>query len=145
MKNIGMLMVLVVIMAVLSVNSRSQSLARVQDVKATPAYKSLILKRVSLRGELFRQREMFTSQHPDVERSNYELSLLNKEIERMLASPSSQISKLSTVYADLILRKIDLQAEEYQLRRQVTASHPDLRQKRIELAALQEEIEDLLR
>lgn len=82
---------------------------------------------------------------PTLQRTNYELGLLNNEIDRLLVIPSSQISKLSSVYGDLLLRKIDLQAGEHQLRSQVTSTHPDLRRKRIEIMSILQELEDLLR
>jgi len=145
MKPVVGLIALSVIMAMTAVDSRSQSVDTVRGVKATPAYEMLIVKRAALRTELIEQREILTSQHPDVQHTNYELSILNNEIERMLVNQSSQISKLSSVYGDLILRKINLQAGEHQLRSQVTSTHPDLRKKRIEVAAIQQEIEDLLR
>jgi hypothetical protein len=144
MKTVVMLMVLTVIVAITAVDSRSQSVDTVRDVKATPAYEMLIVKRAALRTEVVVQRQILASQHPDVQGTNYELSLVNIEIERMLVSQSSQISKLSRVYGDLLLRKIDLQVEEHQLRSQVTSTHPDLQKKRIEIAAIQQEIEDLL-
>jgi hypothetical protein len=53
------------------------------DIKATPAYEMLIVKRAAVWGELIEQKETLTSQHPDVERTHYELSLLNIEIEKM--------------------------------------------------------------
>jgi hypothetical protein len=105
----------------------------------------LILKRAALKAQLVGQREMMTSQHPDVQRTSDEVSLLSIEIEKLLENSELQISKLSAVYGDLVLRKIELQAAEQQLRRQVTSTHPDVRKKRIEIAALQQEIDDLLR
>lgn len=145
MKCISSLMVLTVILAIAALDSNAQSLSRVQDVKATPAFGVFILKRAALNAELVAQQAMFTSQHQDVQRTRYEIGLLNNEIERILVNSGSQISNLSTVYGDVVLRKIELQVEEHQLRCQVTATHPDLRKKRIEIAALQQEIDDLLR
>ena len=145
MKSISILMVLTVVLAVTALASRQQPVVTLADVKATPAYEMLIVRRAAIRAELVEQKETLTSQHPDVERTGYELSLLNMEIEKMLGSERSQISKLSRVYGQLILRKIDLQVQEHELRNQLTRAHPDLKKKRIELDAIQQEIDDLLR
>ena len=145
MKSISILMVLTVMLAITALASAQQSVGTLQDVKATPAYEMLIVKRAAVWAELVEQKETLTSQHPDVERTGYEVSLLNIEIEKMLASERSQISKLSHVYGHLILRRIDLEVGEHDLRNQLTLTHPDLKKKRIELDAIQKEIDDLLR
>ena len=145
MKSISILMVLTVVLAVTALASGQQSVVTLRDVKATPAYEMLIVRRAAIRAGLVEQKETLTSQHPDAERAGYELSLLNMEIEKMLGSERSQISKLTRVYGHLILRKIDLQVEEHELRNQLTLTHPDLKKKRIELDAIQQEIDDLLR
>ena len=145
MKSISILMVLTVVLAVTALASGQQPVVTLADVKATPAYEMLIVRRAAIRAELVEQKETLTSQHPDVERTGYELSILNIEMEKMLGSERSQISKLTRVYGQLILRKIDLQVEEHELRNQLTLTHPDLRKKQIELDAIQQEIDDLLR
>jgi len=145
MKSISILMVLTVMLGITALASGQQSVGTLPDVKATPAYEMLIVRRAAIRAELVEQKETLTSHHPDVERTGYEFSLLNIEIEKMLASERSQISKLSRVYGQLILRKIDLQVGEHDLRNQLTLTHPDLKKKRIELDAIQQEIDDLLR
>ncbi len=145
MKSISILTVLTVMLGITALASGQQSVGTLPDVKATPAYEMLIVRRAAIRAELVEQKETLTSHHPDVERTGYELSLLNIEIEKMLASERSQISKLSRVYGQLILRKIDLQVGEHELRNQLTLTHPDLKKKRIELDAIQQEIDDLLR
>lgn len=145
MKSISILMVLTVVLAVTALASGQQSVVTLAAVKATPAYEMLIVRRAAIRAELVEQKETLTSQHPDVERTGYELSLLDMEIEKMLGSERSQISKLTRVYGQLILRKIDLQMEEHELRNQLTPTHPDLKKKRIELDAIQQEIDDLSR
>ena len=145
MKTVVMLSVLTAIMTTTAVETRSQSTDTKSAIKATLAYEVLIVKRAALKTELLVQRERFTSDHPDVQRTNHELALLNNEIERLLLTPTSQMSKLSGVYGDLLLRKIDLQAEAHQLRSQVTSTHPELRRKQIEIMSVQQEIEDLLR
>ena len=145
MKSISILMVLTVVLAVTALASGQQSVVTLRDVKATPAYEMLIVRRAAIRAGLVEQKETLTSQHPDIERTRYEFSLLNIEIEKMLASEGSQISKLTRVYGQLILRKIDLQVEEHELRNQLTLTHPDLKKKRIELDAIQQEIADLSR
>jgi len=144
MKLVSVLIVSTVAFAITALASGQQSIVPLSDVKTTPAYEMLIARRAAVKAELVGRKERFTSQHPDVKRTDFELSVINIEIEKILASEQSQISKLSRVYGQLILRKIDLQVEEHVLRNQVTTSHPDLKKKRMELEAIQQEIDLLL-
>jgi hypothetical protein len=145
MKTLSTLIVLTFTLTIPAFSANAQSRIDNNAVKATPAFEVLILKRATVRAELTQQRQITTIEHPDVVRLAFHLDRLNVEIERLLLTEASQISKLSSVYGHLLLRKIDLEVEANTLRQQVTSTHPDLRKKRIEIDALQREIDLLLR
>ena len=144
MKTISFLVAIIALAAITAL-ATEQGDGPTPHIKATPAYEMLIVKRAAVTAEVVEQQKKFTSQHPDVVSSAYELSLLNKEIGKMLAAESSQLSKLSRVYGQLLLRKIELQVEERDLRNRLTLSHPDLKRKRVELNAIQHKINHLMR
>jgi hypothetical protein len=141
----SLLLMAALTLAVTAGPTKAQSTATAEAIKATPAYETLILHRAAVKAELVSTKERFTSQHRDVVQLTYKLNSLNIEIDRMLLIDRSQITKLSAVYGHLLLKKIDLRVAEYTLRRQFTSSHPDLRKKRIELEAIRNEIEELLK
>ena len=145
MKTISTLIVLTFMLAICAVATSAQSTIDSTAIKATPAFEVLILKRATVRAELNQQRQRTTMEHPDAVRLAYHLDRLNMAIEKLLLNEEAPISKLSSVCGRLLLRKIDLEVEENMLRQQVTSTHPDLRKKRIELDALQREIDFLLR
>jgi hypothetical protein len=101
------------------------------------------MKRVEVRAELAQLREKVTSQHPAREAKQYELMLLNNEIEKMASIEKAQLPKLSHLYGQLTLRKIELQVSEHALQSQVTSGSPDLRNVRAQLESLRQEL-DLL-
>lgn len=145
MNPISTRIVLTFILTITAVSTNAQSTIDSTAVKATPAFEVLILKRATVRAQFNQQRQITTIDHPAVVRLAYHLDRLNVEIEKLLLNDALTISKLSSVYGHLLLRKIDLEVEENTLRQQVTSTHPDLRKKRIELDALQLEIDLLLR
>jgi hypothetical protein len=145
MKTLSTLIVLTFTLTIITVSTQAQSRINSNAVKATPAFEVLILKRAEVGAELTQQRQVATMEHPDVVRLAYHLDRLNIEIERLLLTEAPEISKLSSVYGHLLLRRIDLEVDANTLRHQVTSTHPDLRKKRIEIDALQREIDLLMR
>lgn len=145
MKTVSTLIVLTFTLTIAAVSTNAQSRIDINAIKATQAFEVLILKRADVRAELTQQRRVTTMEHPDAVRLAYHFHRLNIEIERLLLTEAPEVSKLSSVYGHLLLRKIDLEVEANTLRHQVTSTHPDLIKKRIELDALQREIDLLMR
>jgi len=115
------------------------------DPKTTPAYGVLILRKVAVEAELADLSAAFTSQHPDIQRKRFELSAISREMERMLAVVKSGMPKLSSTYGNLILRKVALEVELEDMLGSLTSQNPDIKRKKVQLAALEREIEKILR
>ena len=115
------------------------------DPKTTPAYGVLVLRKVAVEAELSDLSAAFLSQHPDVQSKRFELSAVSREMERMLAIEKSSMSKLSSTYGNLILRKVALEVELEDMLGSLTSQNPDIKRKKVELAALEREIEKILR
>jgi uncharacterized protein involved in exopolysaccharide biosynthesis len=115
------------------------------EPKTTPAYGVLVLHKVAVEAELADLSAAFTSQHPDLQRKRFELRAISREMERMLAIEKSSVPKLSSTYGNLVLRKVALEVELEDMLGSFTLQHPDIKRKRVELAALKREIEKILR
>ena len=74
-----------------------------------------------------------------------ELRAITREMDRMRAVEKSRVCKLSQTFGALILSKVDLEVELNDVLVRLTPQHPEVTKKRIELAALQREIENVLR
>jgi uncharacterized protein involved in exopolysaccharide biosynthesis len=112
--------------------------------ETTPAYGVLVLRKVAVESELAKLSATLTNTHPDVVSKQYEFRALDREMNKLRAIDRSRASKLSSTVGELILRKVILDVELNDLRSRVTFSHPDLKQKRTELAALEREIQKIL-
>ena len=115
------------------------------DPKTTPAYGVLVLRKVAVEAELADLSGAFTSQHPDLHRKRLELRAVSREMERMLAVAKSGVPKLSSTYGNLILRKVALEVELEDMLGSLTSQNPDIKRKKVQLAALEREIEEILR
>jgi uncharacterized protein involved in exopolysaccharide biosynthesis len=113
--------------------------------ETTPAYGVLVRRKATVRSELADLSERLTHKHPSLETKRFELRAIKLEMDRMRAVEKSRVSKLSNTYGTLILSKVVLEVELNDLLTNLTPQHPDVTKKRLELAALEREIENLLR
>ena len=113
--------------------------------ETTPAYAVLVLRRAALEADLAELSELFTSGHPRIGSKRLELHAISLEMKRMLAVNQSRTAKLSSSVGSLILSKVALAVELNDLVSRFTSDHPDVKKKSVELAALEREIENILR
>ncbi len=115
------------------------------DPKTTPAYGVLVLRKAAVEAELAHVLEGFKSQHPAVGIKRFELAAVGREMEKMGGLDSSLAPRLSETYGNLILRKVALEVELRGLLGGYKPQHPVVKRKQVELAALEREIEKILR
>jgi uncharacterized protein involved in exopolysaccharide biosynthesis len=113
--------------------------------ETSPAYGVLVRRKATVISELADLSERLTYKHPSLETKRFELRAIKLEMDRMRAVEKSRVSKLSNTYGTLILSKVVLEVELNDLLTHLTPQHPDVTKKRLELAALEREIENLLR
>ena len=83
-------------------------------------------------------------QHPSVRNKRFELTAVEREMEAMAAPGGPSPSKLTAGFGNLILRKIAVEVELRKLLDDFTPTHPNVKNKRVELDALEREIADIL-
>ena len=111
----------------------------------TPAYAVLVLRKAKVEAELSQLSEELTNEHPSLDTKRFELRAIKREMTRMRAVETSRVSRLSGAVGNLILSKVAIQVELNELLVQLTPQHPDVTKKKVELAALEREIENVLR
>jgi len=112
--------------------------------QSTPAYGVLVRRKAIVTAELADLSERLTHEHPSLETKRFELHAISLEMDKMSAVEKSRVSKLSHTYGTLILSKVVLQVELNDLLIILTPQHPEVTKKRLELAALEREIENVL-
>ena len=113
--------------------------------ETTPAYAVLVLRKAKVEAELSQLSEELTTEHPSLDSKRFELRAIRHEMAKMRAIQTSHVSKLSSAVGNLILSKVALTVELNDLLAQFTPEHPDVTKKRVELGALEREIENVLR
>ena len=113
--------------------------------ETTPAYAVLVLRKAKIEAELSQLTEELTNEHPTLESKRFELRAIKREMAKMRAVDTSRASKLSSAVGNLILSKVGLVVELNDLLARLTPQHPAVTKKRSELAALEREIENIVR
>lgn len=113
--------------------------------ETTPAYAVLVLRKAKVEAELSQLSEELTHKHPSLDSKRFELRAIRREMAKMRAVDTSRASKLSGAVGNLILSKVALEIELNDLLVRLTPQHPDVTKKRSELAALEREIQNILR
>ena len=117
----------------------------INDPKTTPAYAVLVLRKATVEADLADLSSKLTGGSMDVRAKRWELDAISREMERMQNVSRDSVPRLSDAYGNLILSKVALEVEMQGLLNSYTPEHPDVKKKRAKLAALEREIENLLK
>lgn len=116
----------------------------VQSVKSSPAYAELLLRKTEISAEIEDYLTSYTEDFPKVKEFRFELGLLNDEMNRILAVNPTDSGKLSLALGKLMLRKIELEKELWNLRKQYNDEHPDVKKAIRKVTVFEAAIKEIL-
>lgn len=104
-------------------------------VTASPAYAELLLRRTELESELESLTVEYTDEFPKVQESRQSLVLIRRESERLARVKPAEAGKLTLALGKLIVRKIELEIDMWNLLRSYREEHPDVKRakKRVDI------------
>jgi hypothetical protein len=109
--------------------------------KESQAYEMLSIRKAEAEAELRGLRGRYSNRYEGVARKRFEISALEREMDRMAVVEPSRAHALTADHAYLVLRKVALEVELLGLRRQNSPRHPHTARVKSELDALGREIE----
>lgn len=109
---------------------------------ASPAYAEVLLRRTELESELEALTLEYTEEFPKVKEIRQALIFLKRESDRLAAVKPAESSKLTLALGKMIVRKVELETDVWNLLKGYKEDHPDVRraQKKVEIyeAAIKE-------
>ena len=114
------------------------------DPKSTPAYSMLILRKVKVQAQLESLVNEHSSEWPPAKVAQFELDALKSEMKKMAAVDEPQVSKLTSGYGSLVLRRVSLSTEIQSLVTDIGPEWPEAKTKQRELELLDKEIKKQL-
>jgi len=115
-----------------------------QTVKSSPAYAEVLLRRTERESELEEFLLDYTEEFPKVKEIKFELGLINKEMEKILAVSTTESGKLTLALGKLLVRKIELETDVWNLRRQYNDDHPEVKRAKRKVEAFEKAIKEIL-
>ncbi len=116
----------------------------VQTAKFSPAYAEILLRKTERESELEEFLLDYTEEFPKVKEIRFELNLLRKEIDKILAVNASESGKLTLALGRLIVRKTELETDLWNLRRQYEDDHPEVKRARRKIEVYEKAIKEIL-
>ncbi|HXH70085.1 MAG TPA: hypothetical protein VNI60_07135, partial [Pyrinomonadaceae bacterium] len=94
-----------------AVLKKSASNQAVLAIKSSPTYAELLLRKTEREAELEEFLLDYTDEFPKVKEIKFELDLLQKQMEKVLAIGASDAPKLSLALGKLLVRKTELEVD----------------------------------
>lgn len=113
-------------------------------VRASSAYSEVLLKRTELEAELEDLLVAYTLEFPKVKEIQYQLVLLKTEMNKLFAVKPSESQKLTLALGKLIVRKIELEADLWNLKKQYSDEHPEVKKAKRKVLVFESAIKDVL-
>jgi len=114
------------------------------QVKATAAFAEILLRRTERESELEEFLLDYTEEFPKVKEIRFELGLIQKEIDKISAVNASESGKLTLALGKLIVRKIEIETDLWNLRRQYNDDHPEVKRARRKMEVYERAIKEIL-
>jgi chemotaxis protein histidine kinase CheA len=116
--------------------------SNVQAVKSSAAYAEVLLEKTELTAELENLLLDFTEEYPKVKEARFQIGLLQKDMEKLLATPDA--SKLTLPLGKLLVRRTQLATDLWNLQRQYTDEDSNVKRAKRKVEIFEQAIKEIL-
>jgi uncharacterized protein involved in exopolysaccharide biosynthesis len=113
-------------------------------VKSSPAYAELLLRKTERESELEEFLLDYTEEFPMVKEIRFELGVIQKELDKILAVNASESGKLTLALGKLMVRKVEIETDSWNLRRQYNDDHPEVKRAKRKAEVYERAIKEIL-
>jgi hypothetical protein len=115
-----------------------------QAVKFSPAYAELLLRKTEREAQLEEFLLDYTDEFPKVKEIKFELEILQKQSDKVSAVSASDAPKLSLALGKLLVRKTELEVDLWNLLKQYSADHPEVKRAKRKVDIYEKAIKEIL-
>lgn len=113
-------------------------------VKSSPAYAEILLRKTELESDFESLIIEYTEEYPKITEIKYELSMIKKESDRLLAVKPADSAKLTLALGKLIVKKISLETDLWALLKNYNDGHPDVKRAKRKVEIFERAIKEIL-
>ena len=129
MKRVLLAFALGVILSSSAANAQKISVSPSIEPRTTPAYSMLIQRKVKVQAGLESLLEEYSRDWPQAKTLQFELDALKIEMKKMVEVTEEKVSKLTSGYGALILRRVSLDSEIQTLLLEEGSDWPGVKEK----------------
>lgn len=115
-----------------------------QSAKSSPAYAEVLLQKTEFEAQLEDLLVSFTADFPKVKELRFQIGLIQKQMDRILGVGSADAGKLSSGLGRLIVRKVELETELWNLRAQYNDDFPEVKKAKRKVEVFDKAINEIL-
>jgi hypothetical protein len=115
-----------------------------QAFKSSPAYAEVLLRRTELESELESLIIDYTEEFPKVKEIRQTLGYLKRESDRLAIVKPADASKLTLALGKLIVRKVELETDVWNLMRTYNEAHPEVKRAKRKVEIYEAAIKEIL-
>lgn len=115
----------------------------VSAVKSSAAFAEVLLRNTERESELEEFLLDYTEEFPKVKELKFELSLLQKATDKILAVNASESGKLTLALGKLMVRKIEIEVDLWNLRNQYKDDHAEVRRAKRKVEVFERAIKEI--
>jgi hypothetical protein len=123
---------------------KTSTISNAQSVKFSPAYAEVLLRKTERESELEEFLLDYTEEFPKVKELKFEIGLLQKEADKIIAVNASESAKLTLALGKLIVRKTEIETDLWNLRRQYADDHAEVKRARRKIEVYEKAIKEIL-
>jgi hypothetical protein len=116
----------------------------VNAMEGSPAYAELLLRKTELQSQLESLVLEYTEEFPKVKELRFVLGLLDRDIARIAKVKPADSGKLTLALGKLMIRRIELETDMWNLQRSYKDEHPDVKRARRKVEIYETAISEIL-
>jgi hypothetical protein len=110
----------------------------------SPAYAELLLRKTELQSQLESLVLEYTEEFPKVKELRFVLGLLDRDVARIAKVKPADSGKLTLALGKLMIRRIELETDMWNLQRSYKDEHPDVKRARRKVEIYETAISEIL-
>jgi len=113
-------------------------------VRSSAAFAEVVLRQTELESDIEELSTEYTEEYPKLKASRFELSALQIEFKKLFLVKANETSKLTVALGKIIVRKVALETDLWELRQKYADDHPDVKRAQRKLAVFEKAIKEVL-
>jgi hypothetical protein len=124
--------------------SKTPAPAAVNPARFSPAYAEILLLKTEREAQLESLLIDYTEEYPKIKEARFQLTVIQKDMERLLAVKPAEVSKLTLALGKLMVRKVEIETDVWALRIKYSDDHPEVKRAKRKLEIFEAAVKDIL-